>query len=322
MSTTREARIEREARTERMRKMIEGPKAKPDFKELTAGRALAHLYRRFPPPEFFCAHEMELGRAEGDTSFYGRRADFIALRLWGHRYGPVHGFEIKVTRQDFLHEMRQPEKRAALEAVCGACWFVAPAGVLQLEELPPGWGWLELQKKGLRMRRTASTSANAQVPVAFMGKLMKRVLDAGYHNRDQRPAVLDFPARLWEMEGRDITPGQLLALMHETLHAPIQKVKEAMRQEAREHYRKDLSEAEAHSKAMEEVVCKALGISPWELHRHDQKALLALAENYRATGSARTIRHLQNAEGQIKRVLEVIAEAREAIQAEVPEEEG
>ncbi|WP_237185509.1 hypothetical protein [Rothia nasimurium] len=85
-----------------------------------------------------------------------RRADFIALdsqteEVWNenkerferHR-PPVHGFEIKVSRADWLTEHRTAgEKSEAWRSYCNYWWIVVPEqGIVKPEELPEGWGLL------------------------------------------------------------------------------------------------------------------------------------------------------------------------------------
>lgn len=55
---------------------------------------------------------------------------------------PVHGFEVKATRSDWLSEKRTGgEKSLAWRERCHYWWLVAPStDVIRPEEVPPGWG--------------------------------------------------------------------------------------------------------------------------------------------------------------------------------------
>lgn len=56
---------------------------------------------------------------------------------------PVHGFEVKVSRSDWLRELRTGGlKSEAWRSVCHYWWVVAPPGVVREGELPDGWGLL------------------------------------------------------------------------------------------------------------------------------------------------------------------------------------
>jgi hypothetical protein len=59
------------------------------------------------------------------------------------------GHEIKLRRQDWLNELRRPEKSAPWFQVCQEWWVVAPSvKVVRPEELPVGWGLLIPDKSG------------------------------------------------------------------------------------------------------------------------------------------------------------------------------
>lgn len=90
-----------------------------------------------------------------------RRADFIALdsqteEIWDESKGrferhkpPVHGFEIKISRADWLTEHRTAGKKSeAWRSYCNYWWLVVPEqGIVKPEEMPEGWGLLAGVKK-------------------------------------------------------------------------------------------------------------------------------------------------------------------------------
>ena len=69
-----------------------------------------------------------------------RTADAIAMALWPSRGLELHGFEIKVSRSDWLRELKDPSK-AVVELV-DRWWIVAPESVVHPSELLPSWGLL------------------------------------------------------------------------------------------------------------------------------------------------------------------------------------
>jgi len=80
---------------------------------------------------------------------YSRRqfvADFIALDKYPGGDGSglaIHWHEVKVSRSDWLSELRQPEKSEAFTRFAHYHWLVVPtSGIVGVEELPPGWGML------------------------------------------------------------------------------------------------------------------------------------------------------------------------------------
>lgn len=279
--------------------------ARPD--RVTAGLAVTHLYRRFPPPEFFAAHEVSLYPGEEDVvpfprSGQSRRADFLALRLWGARVGHLLGFEVKVSRSDFLQELRDPEKRVPLEALCSACYFVAPRGVFDVGELPEGWGWLEVRSSGLVMRREAKHRACA-TPVAVYHTLMKRLHDIRWYDRARRPALLDWPKEVFEYAGLPVTPGKLEALAAEVFHSTLRDREHAARRAAEEEMKGRVREAEDALDGFRRAVGSVLGLSTWDVAALTPEKVRGLLSVALTTGAkpGSLVRDLENALGLLER---------------------
>lgn len=72
--------------------------------------------------------------------------DLLAVGIWrstGHR---TRGFEVKVTRSDWLRELRKPGKAQAHRV---DAWTVATLpGVVKAGEVPAGWGLAEVHEQG------------------------------------------------------------------------------------------------------------------------------------------------------------------------------
>lgn len=91
-----------------------------------------------------------------------RIADFIAIDCHsapGTYYWQkdakhlVHGFEVKVSRADWLTELRDPSKAAAWMRHCHHWWLVAASReVYEPAEIPDGWGVLVPTRAGLRAK--------------------------------------------------------------------------------------------------------------------------------------------------------------------------
>ncbi len=81
----------------------------------------------------------------------GWHGDRRFIDLWIIQLSPANGMqtnsvEVKVTRGDWLRELKQPLKRRPAEAVANLMWLAAPKGVAKAEELPRGWGLLEVDE--------------------------------------------------------------------------------------------------------------------------------------------------------------------------------
>lgn len=92
-----------------------------------------------------------------DTTFDVELADGVAttrpdvlsalITLNPKRWDPqVH--EIKVSRADFLSDVRDPSKRAAYFRLAPKVFYATPAGLLTKEDIPPECGWVEQDPSG------------------------------------------------------------------------------------------------------------------------------------------------------------------------------
>jgi hypothetical protein len=82
-----------------------------------------------------------------------RTADALAVDLWPSSGHVVHGFEVKVSRSDWLTELKDPEKAEAFKPYCDYWWLVVPDAAIVRDDLPPGWGLMTaVGTNGLRIR--------------------------------------------------------------------------------------------------------------------------------------------------------------------------
>jgi len=59
--------------------------------------------------------------------------------------------ECKVTRADFLADRGKPFRQKPDKGVGSERFYLTPAGLVKIEELPPGWGLLELRRGRIEM---------------------------------------------------------------------------------------------------------------------------------------------------------------------------
>lgn len=85
---------------------------------------------------------MTLEEVRDATGFDGcRTADAIAISLYRSRGKSLWGFEIKVSRYDWLQELKQPQKAENIMRYCHHWALVASSeDIVQKGELPPTWG--------------------------------------------------------------------------------------------------------------------------------------------------------------------------------------
>lgn len=137
---------------------------------VTSEDVRAALMLRYPAASHALMFEVA-PRTGGGT----RYADAVAVGLWASHGHKIEGFEIKVSRSDFLHEMRQPEKSAPVFQYCNRWWLVCPKGMVAPAELPSNWGMLELWENGtLRERVKAPALQPSPVTIGFFASLIRR----------------------------------------------------------------------------------------------------------------------------------------------------
>jgi hypothetical protein len=73
-----------------------------------------------------------------------RRIDLYAIECAPSKGCPKHAVEVKVSRQDWLNELKQPMKRRMAMDISNYFWFAAPVGIIKKEELPPQCGLIEV----------------------------------------------------------------------------------------------------------------------------------------------------------------------------------
>jgi hypothetical protein len=107
-------------------------------------------------------------------SFDARRtADFVAMDLWKSGRLDLHGHEVKVSRSDWLRELKQPEKAAEFIPYMNRWWLViADAAMVRAGELPAGWGMIVLAGPVLRVVKHAPRrDAKPLTPTRLAGLL-------------------------------------------------------------------------------------------------------------------------------------------------------
>jgi hypothetical protein len=149
---------------------------------ITADTLADALARRHEPPEWWLAREVTLAK---------RRLDVLAVNLWGARSYRVIGYEIKVSRGDWMRELADWRKQEEWNRVVDDFYVVTPRGLVAPDELPLGWGLLELCGSGLRLRaHPAPSTPGDSLPREVIARLITRERDATHAERWQLEARL------------------------------------------------------------------------------------------------------------------------------------
>lgn len=101
--------------------------------KFTTPQIIDRLRKRYPESQGAWANVVEF-----------QNIDFMAVATWMSKGYVVHGHEIKASRSDWLRELKKPHKATFSMARCDFWWLAAPKGVAKPEEIPHGWGFMEL----------------------------------------------------------------------------------------------------------------------------------------------------------------------------------
>ncbi len=109
-----------------------------------------------------------------------RRIDALAFGCWASLGRSLEGFELKVSRSDWLRELKNVNKADPFVALCDRFWLVtADSKIAKLDEIPACWGWMAATKGGLRVQRPASKlpGCGEAFPRSFVIGVMRRLQD-------------------------------------------------------------------------------------------------------------------------------------------------
>lgn len=109
-----------------------------------------------------------------------RHADAIVVGLWKSRGLEITGFEVKISRQDWLKELKHPEKADPIAQYCNS-WYlvVGDADIVQFGELPMNWGLMVPHTKtSLRITKSAVRNLEPKpVDLPFLCAVLRRATE-------------------------------------------------------------------------------------------------------------------------------------------------
>lgn len=102
-------------------------------------------------------------------------ADFVAIDKYSTTQA-LHGHEVKVSRSDWLTELRDPSKADRVKRFCDYWWLVVPsADIVKQEELPEGWGLLVQSGAKLRAKVKAPRLTPEPLTLDFVAGLASAI---------------------------------------------------------------------------------------------------------------------------------------------------
>lgn len=113
----------------------------------------------------------------------GRSCDAMSIGTWPSRGLCVDGYEFKVSRADWLRELKSPAKADAFFRFCDRWWLaVGDAAIVANGELPQGWGLLAPNPSGKRLSVVTQATKNPNPEPwtsSFRAAVIKRFAERG-----------------------------------------------------------------------------------------------------------------------------------------------
>lgn len=124
--------------------------------EALDGKAIVAILDRYHRPADRWLFLAELRPSTGFAGGEARRVDAWAMHCWPSEGFTRTSYEVKVSRADFLRELKEPKKRRFGLLVSNHFYFVTPPGVAKVTEIPPECGLIEIHRDWVRERRVGS----------------------------------------------------------------------------------------------------------------------------------------------------------------------
>lgn len=148
------------------------PKAAPDppMNEAALFRKLA---LRFPRGSYALLRHV----ANGTGAREYRWADAVAMGTWPSRGLDINGIEIKVSRSDWLAELKEPAKAEQIGIYCDYWWLVVPGrkgDIVKPGELPLTWGMMRWHGGRFVTDRAPAKQTPRPITRDFLAAVLRR----------------------------------------------------------------------------------------------------------------------------------------------------
>lgn len=114
-------------------------------------------------------------KSKGQPRSIRQRMDAWAFNTWPSQREAI-AFEVKTSRADFLHELKQPKKREAAMQVSNRFYFVTANVVCVEDEIPEECGWIYIDLFGIpHVVKEAPYRPMNDLPMSFISSILRRV---------------------------------------------------------------------------------------------------------------------------------------------------
>lgn len=140
--------------------------------KVTSGLVVAALRKAYDDRSYAF-----LEQVRGGTGAQGSRyADGMAFGLFPSRGLDIQGFEVKVSRSDWLSELKQPAKADEIFQFCDYWWLAAGSdSIVKDGELPEPWGLMVLRDGEMHVSKQAPRLHPIAPSKAFIASIMRNL---------------------------------------------------------------------------------------------------------------------------------------------------
>ena len=142
---------------------------------MNAAEVIRHLKEHIAPPAFCFLEQV----ADGTGARQHRWADAVAMSVWPSRGYSIHGIEVKVSRSDWLSELKDVTKSSAVQQYCDY-WYVATPdeSIIRPGEMPDNWGWMICKAKGIKVVKAAPRLKPQPLTIEFVASILRNFAKA------------------------------------------------------------------------------------------------------------------------------------------------
>lgn len=144
---------------------------------------LLKLSKKFPSPQYAFLSQVRNQTGYGQAAGAIRTADALSLGLWKSRGYHLHGFELKISRSDWQHELKDPSKAEAIAKYCDMFSLViSDMSIIDISEVPKTWGIMCAQNGTVKTVREAPLLEAKPMDRAFLCGFMRNVSEQQERN--------------------------------------------------------------------------------------------------------------------------------------------
>lgn len=145
----------------------------PEVKtRITSADVIAALRLKFDAPAWAFLEQV----ADSTGARHFRWADAVVMSVWPSRGYSIHGIEVKISRYDWMSEMKNPAKSAAVQKYCDRWWLaISDETIVQPGELPDTWGLLVLKGGKMKCVTEAPKLTPEPLRVEFVASVLRNM---------------------------------------------------------------------------------------------------------------------------------------------------